>query len=168
MILIAISVPVSVGLWFWFCVESHKVYVIWHLGAFFNFLFKDSGQAIPRVVESCIRYINLYGELLPVKCVDILSLQLRFRISLFFSEFYSKTVTCSISECDFTEKWHLGDFQAVFQCVSLEQQSWKNWPSFLNIPGDKQTRILSWLKMNYKFGFLNQVAKNTVNKSERM
>uniref|UniRef100_A0A672HAS5 SLIT-ROBO Rho GTPase-activating protein 1 n=1 Tax=Salarias fasciatus TaxID=181472 RepID=A0A672HAS5_SALFA len=26
-----------------------------------HFLWKDSGQAIPRVVESCIRYINLYG-----------------------------------------------------------------------------------------------------------
>jgi len=24
---------------------------------------KDSGQAIPLVVESCIRYINLYGKL---------------------------------------------------------------------------------------------------------
>uniref|UniRef100_A0A8C4HYU9 SLIT-ROBO Rho GTPase-activating protein 1 n=1 Tax=Dicentrarchus labrax TaxID=13489 RepID=A0A8C4HYU9_DICLA len=27
----------------------------------FSLLLKDSGQAIPRVVESCIRYINLYG-----------------------------------------------------------------------------------------------------------
>lgn len=25
---------------------------------------KDSGQAIPLVVESCIRYINLYGKLI--------------------------------------------------------------------------------------------------------
>ena len=33
---------------------------------FFFFLLssmKDSGQAIPLVVESCIRYINLYGKL---------------------------------------------------------------------------------------------------------
>uniref|UniRef100_A0A3Q2PCV1 SLIT-ROBO Rho GTPase-activating protein 1 n=1 Tax=Fundulus heteroclitus TaxID=8078 RepID=A0A3Q2PCV1_FUNHE len=28
---------------------------------FFTFAPKDSGQVIPRVVESCIRYINLYG-----------------------------------------------------------------------------------------------------------
>lgn len=28
-----------------------------------NFFLKDSGQAIPLVVESCIRYINLYGKL---------------------------------------------------------------------------------------------------------
>lgn len=27
------------------------------------FFLKDSGQAIPLVVESCIRYINLYGKL---------------------------------------------------------------------------------------------------------
>jgi hypothetical protein len=27
------------------------------------FSLKDSGQAIPLVVESCIRYINLYGKL---------------------------------------------------------------------------------------------------------
>lgn len=32
---------------------------------FFSFSFmKDSGQAIPLVVESCIRYINLYGKLI--------------------------------------------------------------------------------------------------------
>lgn len=29
---------------------------------FVHFPSKDSGQAIPRVVESCIRYINLYGK----------------------------------------------------------------------------------------------------------
>lgn len=29
----------------------------------FCFFPKDSGQAIPLVVESCIRYINLYGKL---------------------------------------------------------------------------------------------------------
>lgn len=29
----------------------------------FFFFLKDSGQAIPLVVESCIRYINLYGKL---------------------------------------------------------------------------------------------------------
>lgn len=29
----------------------------------FAFPLKDSGQAIPRVVESCIRYINLFGKL---------------------------------------------------------------------------------------------------------
>lgn len=28
-----------------------------------TFFLKDSGQAIPLVVESCIRYINLYGKL---------------------------------------------------------------------------------------------------------
>ena len=32
------------------------------LGCFCLLIPKDSGQAIPRVVESCIRYINLYGE----------------------------------------------------------------------------------------------------------
>lgn len=35
---------------------------------------KDSGQAIPRVVESCIRYINLYGELLVMVCTQFVTL----------------------------------------------------------------------------------------------
>lgn len=38
---------------------------------FHYFPSKDSGQVIPRVVESCIRYINLYGELVAVHSVDI-------------------------------------------------------------------------------------------------
>lgn len=41
---------------------------VFFLFCFFNlfvyFPLKDSGQAIPRVVESCIRYINLYGKCL--------------------------------------------------------------------------------------------------------
>uniref|UniRef100_A0A3P9IPK7 SLIT-ROBO Rho GTPase-activating protein 1 n=1 Tax=Oryzias latipes TaxID=8090 RepID=A0A3P9IPK7_ORYLA len=32
-----------------------------HVWCLFSLPLKDSGQAIPRVVESCIRYINLYG-----------------------------------------------------------------------------------------------------------
>ena len=29
----------------------------------FAFVFQDSGQVIPLIVESCIRFINLYGKL---------------------------------------------------------------------------------------------------------
>lgn len=39
-------------------------------------LSKDSGQIIPRVVESCIRYINLFGKSLTVRRVK-LKLKLR-------------------------------------------------------------------------------------------
>lgn len=40
-----------------------------------DFSSKDSGQAIPRVVESCIRYINLYGEWYTVSsyCVTLVA-----------------------------------------------------------------------------------------------
>lgn len=55
---------------------------------------KDSGQAIPRVVESCIRFINLYGELLVV----VTSLK-------------SDREWILISQvCDFVEKWHYISF----------------------------------------------------------
>lgn len=94
-ILIVLLISVSVGLWFCSCNEN-KSYVIWHLGVFVYSPSKDSGQAIPRVVESCIRYINLYGELVAVQCVDILWLQWSvFKISLMNST-HKPTVTCFI------------------------------------------------------------------------
>lgn len=37
---------------------------------FFFVFLKDSGQAIPLVVESCIRFINLYGKRISAQCVQ--------------------------------------------------------------------------------------------------
>lgn len=64
----------SVGLRFCSCNENIKLSVIWYLDVSVYVPSKDSGQAIPRVVESCIRYINLYGKSVAMWRVENLSL----------------------------------------------------------------------------------------------
>lgn len=70
---IIVVVSVSVGLWRVHVIKTknHTCNDIWCFMFFHYFPSKDSGQVIPRVVESCIRYINLYGELVALHYVDI-------------------------------------------------------------------------------------------------
>lgn len=102
---------------------------------------KDSGQAIPRVVESCIRYINLYGE-------SVIIVQWAGHYVTSVKQAWI-VVHCIYMRCDeWTKVLHFSvrlDFRALFvwgvyislflmlgfEFVPLKSQSWENAHSIL-------------------------------------
>lgn len=128
------------------------------LAVFVYFPSQDSGQAIPRVVESCIRYINLYGECAAVQRGDIwrllaTDLHSAKRDSVDFRPLI--IWACARVPASFTSVGGPGKTQ-MSSCL---QQRGLLHPAPPNIPGDAQLRLAHTLHAMHLL--LNQVGRDT-------